>query len=64
MPIQTIQANAPILVKINFPRESLIITAFYEIAFSALSPLLIIVAELVIFKVPLSLNTLLFFRRC
>ena len=61
MPIQTIQANAPILVKINFPRESLIITAFYEIAFSALISLLIIVAELVIFEVPLSLNTLLFF---
>ena len=60
MPIQTIQANAPILVKINFPRESLIITAFYEISFSALISLLIIVAELVIFKVPLSLNTLLF----
>jgi lipopolysaccharide transport system permease protein len=60
-PIQTIQANAPILVKINFPRESLIITAFYEIAFNALISLTIIVAELVIFKVPITLNTLLFF---
>jgi len=61
MPIQTIQANAPILVKINFPRESLIITAFYEIAFNALISLAIIVAELVIFKVPITLHTLLFF---
>ena len=61
MPIQTIQANAPILVKINFPRESLIITAFYEISFNALITLAIIIAELVIFKVPLTLHTLLFF---
>jgi len=60
-PIQTIQANAPILVKINFPRESLIITAFYEISFNALISLVIIVAELVIFKVPVTLYTLLFF---
>jgi lipopolysaccharide transport system permease protein len=60
-PIQTIQANAPILVKINFPRESLIITAFYEISFNALITLVIIVAEVIIFKVPITLNTLLFF---
>jgi len=60
MPIQTIQANAPILVKINFPRESLLITAFYEIAFNALIAMFIIVAELLIFKVPLSPNALFF----
>jgi lipopolysaccharide transport system permease protein len=61
MPIQTIQANAPILVKINFPREALIITAFYEILFNAIIALVIIVAELIIFKVPLTSSTLLFF---
>ena len=61
MPIQTIQANAPILVKINFPRESLIITAFYEIVFNSLITLVIIMAELIIFKVPLTAYTLLFF---
>src|SRR6187399_3017199 len=61
MPIQTIQANAPILVKINFPREALFITAFYEILFNAIIALVIIVAELIIFKVPLTTSTLLFF---
>jgi lipopolysaccharide transport system permease protein len=61
MPIQTIQANAPILVKINFPRESLIITAFYEILFNAIIAMVIIVAELIIFKVPVTAQTFFFF---
>lgn len=60
-PIQTLQANASILVKINFPRESLIITAFYEISFNAIITLVIVVAELIIFRIPLTPTTLLFF---
>lgn len=60
MPIQSIQANAPILVKVNFPREALMITAFYEIVFTSLISLLIIVAEILIFQIPVSLYTLLF----
>ena len=60
MPIQSIQANAPILVKVNFPREALIITAFYEIVFTSLISLLIIIAEIVIFQVPVTWYTFLF----
>lgn len=60
MPIQSIQANAPILVKVNFPREALMITAFYEIAFTSLISLLIIAAEILIFQVPVTGYTLLF----
>jgi lipopolysaccharide transport system permease protein len=61
MPIQTIQANTGILVKINFPREALMITAFYEILFNAAVALIIIVAEMVFFQVPVTLQTFLFF---
>ena len=60
MPIQSIQANAPILVKVNFPREALIITAFYEIVFTSIISLVIIVAEILIFQIPVTLYTLLF----
>ena len=61
MPIQTLQANAPILVKVNFPRESLLITAFYEIVFNTVITFIIVVAEMIIFKVPLTATALLFF---
>jgi lipopolysaccharide transport system permease protein len=61
MPIQTIQANTGILVKINFPREALMITAFYEILFNTAVALIIIVAEMVFFQVPITLQTFLFF---
>src|SRR6188768_2399429 len=61
MPIQSIQANAPILVKVNFPREALIITAFYEIVFTSLISLVVIIAEIVIFQIPVTGYTFLFF---
>jgi lipopolysaccharide transport system permease protein len=60
MPIQSIQANAPILVKVNFPREALMITAFYEIVFTSLISLIIIAAEIVIFQIPVTGYTFLF----
>jgi lipopolysaccharide transport system permease protein len=60
MPIQSIQANAPILVKVNFPREALMITAFYEIVFTSLISLVIIVAEILIFQIPVTWYTFLF----
>ena len=60
MPIQSIQANAPILVKVNILREALMITAFYEIVFTSLISLVIIAAEIVIFQIPVSGYTFLF----
>jgi lipopolysaccharide transport system permease protein len=61
MPIQTMQANRGILVKINFPRESLIISAFYEVLFNTVLSLLIIVLALFYFKVPLGPHAIFFF---
>ena len=60
IPIQTVQANTGILVKINFPREALMITAFYEILFNSAISLLIILAEIIYFQVPVTLQTLFF----
>jgi lipopolysaccharide transport system permease protein len=61
MPMQTMQANRSILVKINFPRESLIINAFYEILFNATISLIIIAVFMLVYKVHLTLHCLLFF---
>ena len=61
MPIQSMQANAPILVKVNFPREALVITAFYEILFTSIISLAIILAEIIFFQIPITVYTLLFF---
>lgn len=60
LPIQTVQANRAILTKVNFPREALLINAFYEILFNALVILVIIAAALLLFRADLSLQSLLF----
>ncbi len=60
-PMQVVQNNKSILVKINFPREALIVNAFYEILFTTAINSLIIVAFLFIFKVHITAECLLFF---
>lgn len=59
-PLQVMQSNRSILVKINFPREALLITAFYEILFTTLIASVIILAELLIFQVGIGINVLLY----
>lgn len=61
MPIQSIQSNRGILTKINFPREALLVNAFYEILFNALISILILLLALLIYRVDLSPVSLLFF---
>jgi lipopolysaccharide transport system permease protein len=60
MPMQTVQANRGILVKINFPREAILINAFYEIAFNTLITFVIIAVELLVFRVGVTWQSLLF----
>jgi lipopolysaccharide transport system permease protein len=60
-PIASMNNNRSILVKLNFPREALIITAFYEVLFTALIATVIIVVELLVFRVPVGFTTLLYF---
>jgi len=61
MPIQTIQNNTSILVKINFPREALLINAFYEVVFNTAISVMIIAGELLFFRIPLTVDLLVFF---
>lgn len=60
IPMQTVQSNRSILVKINFPRESLLVTAFYEILFNAGIAMVIVIAEMFIFKIQPDIHLLLF----
>jgi lipopolysaccharide transport system permease protein len=60
MPMQIMQANRSILVKINFPREALLVNAFYEILFNTGIAFIIIIAELLIFGVHVDFHSLLF----
>ncbi len=47
-PLRTIQSARSILVKLNFPRESLILASFYDVMFNSGIKLLILLAFLVI----------------
>ncbi len=61
IPLQVMQTNRNILVKINFPRESLIVNAFYEVLFSTAVTFIIIIVAMIAFKVPVGVDSLLFF---
>jgi lipopolysaccharide transport system permease protein len=58
-PLKSVTAAKPLLAKINFPREALIISAFYMVLFNMLIKLLIIVAVFVIFRLELNWAVLL-----
>ncbi|MBL0052081.1 MAG: ABC transporter permease [Bacteroidetes bacterium] len=60
-PLQIIDSNRGVLVKINFPREALVILSFYEAIFNAVITLIVIVASMIYFQVPVSFSSLLFF---
>ncbi len=47
IPIQTVNASKSILSKINFPREAILINAFYEILFNVVIGMIIIGAMLI-----------------
>lgn len=58
-PLKIVNASKGILIKINFPRESLIIASIFEVLFSFGIKLILIIASLLIFKVPLQSTALL-----
>ncbi|MCX6985656.1 MAG: ABC transporter permease [Lentisphaerae bacterium] len=57
-PLKAVQGNVAMLAKINFPREALIIAAFYEVLFSMAIKSVVILAVMIIFKMPLGLGLL------
>lgn len=58
-PLRTIQCARPLLAKINFPREALILSAFYDQLFNVVIKLMALVAVLVTLKFPLEIRFLL-----
>lgn len=48
-PLSTVKAAAPILAKINFPREALIVSAFYQMLFSLSIKVVVIIGVLLVF---------------
>jgi len=51
VPLQSIQTNKSILVKINFPREAIFISALYEVGFNAMISLGLLTIILIYFGV-------------
>lgn len=57
VPIQVVKESASMIAKINFPREALIIAAFFEILFNTFIQLLLLAFVLVYFSVPITTNS-------
>lgn len=53
-PLKSVIAAKPMLAKINFPREALIVSAFYDVIFNLLIKSIILVGIFVYFKVPVT----------
>ena len=58
-PLKAVQSAKAMLAKINFPREALILSAFYDILFSLAIKSVILAAVLIYFKVTVSAGMLL-----
>lgn len=52
-PLKAVQNSKSMLTKINFPREALIVAAFYELIFSMAIKSVVILAVMLFFKMPL-----------
>ncbi len=58
-PLKSVIAAKSMLAKINFPREALIVSAFYDVLFSLLIKSIVLVGIFVYFKVSLTLGLLI-----
>jgi len=58
-PLKSVTLAKPLLVKINFPREALIISSFYMVIFNLLIKTVILGVIFLIFRIPLSWGAVL-----
>jgi lipopolysaccharide transport system permease protein len=58
IPLKTVLAAKPMLAKINFPREALIVSAFYDILFNLLIKSTVIAGVFVFFNIPITMGLL------
>jgi lipopolysaccharide transport system permease protein len=59
-PIQSLAAAKPMLVKINFPREAILLSGLYMVLFSAGVRLLLVVGIMLLWKIPIGASVLFF----
>lgn len=57
-PLKAVQSGKSMLAKINFPRESLIVAAIYEVLFSMVIKSVVILAVMLFFKMPIGVGML------
>lgn len=57
-PLKAVQNGKSMLAKINFPREALIVAALYELLFSVVIKAVVVLAVLLLFKMPMGLGSL------
>ena len=60
LPAEVTTKNKPMLIKLNFPRESLLISSFLQICFNFLFKFLALVLVLLFFKTSLGMHSLFF----
>ena len=60
LPLRTVTASKAMLAKINFPREALILSAFYQSLFSLFIKSILLVAIILFFRVDVSFTSILF----
>jgi len=58
-PLKAVQNGKSMLAKINFPREALLVSAFYEVLFSFAIKLAVIITVLVFFEIPFGYGLIL-----
>jgi lipopolysaccharide transport system permease protein len=58
-PVRLVNAAKPVLAKINFPREALILSALYQTLFAFAIKAVLLIGVLAFFKVPLGWHTVL-----
>jgi lipopolysaccharide transport system permease protein len=58
-PLRSVMSAKPMLAKINFPREALLLSAFYQIGFNVLIKCLVLVGIFIFFKVQVTWGLLL-----
>lgn len=59
-PLHKVTLNKPLLTKLNFPREAVVLAALGEVIFNFLIRLVILVPVFIYFKLPLTTSLLLF----
>ncbi len=59
-PLKSVTANKAMLIKVNFPREALVLSGLGEVIFNFLIRLVLLIPVFIIFEIPVTTSILLF----